>query len=189
MKPLNIGFYANSSFLDSQFYIQYRVFIAYERVFGIWGNFVVAVDDDEELFTTFELTCLECIVADPSTKSSAAACRCWALITLADCPPELPTVDIVFIFWDIEGFAVEISLLVLEELEAVGVLNMDDDVEFRVPLGLSVLPPTGGGRGSLRLSQACRRAELGFIRVVGSHSKHRLMKSRNKGSSHPLRAV
>ena len=47
----------------------------------------------------------------------------------------------------------EISLLVLEELEAVGVLNMDDDVEFRVPLGLSVLPPTGGGRGSLRLLQ------------------------------------
>ena len=69
---------------------------------------------------------------------------------MADCPPELPPVEIVFIFWDKEAFAVEISLLVLE-LEAVGVLNMDDDVEFKVPLGLSVLPPTGGGRGSLRL--------------------------------------
>ena len=50
-------------------------------MFGICGSFVVAVDDEDELFTTFELTCLECIVADPSTKSSAAACRCWALIT------------------------------------------------------------------------------------------------------------
>ena len=57
----------------------------------------------------------------------------------------------VFIFWDKEAFAVEMSRLVLEELEAVGVLNMEDEVEFRVPLGLSVLPPTGGGRGSLRL--------------------------------------
>ena len=75
------------------------------------------------------------------------------VFTLADCPPELPPVEMVFIFWDNEAFAVEISLLVLEELEAVGVLNMDDDVEFRVPLGLSVLPPTGGGRGSLRLLQ------------------------------------
>lgn len=158
-------------------------------MFGICGSFVVAVDDEDELFTTFELTCLECIVADPSTKSSAAACRCWALITLADCPPELPPVEIVFIFWVIEAFAVEMSLLVREELEAVGVLNIDDDVEFSVPLGLSVLPPTGGGRGSLRLSQACRRAELGFIRVAGSHSKQRLMKSKNKGSSQPLRAV
>ena len=71
--------------------------------------------------------------------------------TLADCPPELPPVEIVFIFWDKEAFAVEMSRLVLEELEAVGVLNMEDEVEFRVPLGLSVLPPTGGGRGSLRL--------------------------------------
>ena len=71
--------------------------------------------------------------------------------TLADCPPELPPVEIVFIFWVIDAFAVEISLLVREELEAVGVLNIDDDVEFSVPLGLSVLPPTGGGRGSLRL--------------------------------------
>ena len=70
---------------------------------------------------------------------------------MADCPPELPPVEIVFIFWDKEAFAVEISRLVLEELEAVGVLNMEDEVEFRVPLGLSVLPPTGGGRGSLRL--------------------------------------
>ena len=59
--------------------------------------------------------------------------------------------EIVFIFWDKEAFAVEMSRLVLEELEAVGVLNMEDEVEFRVPLGLSVLPPTGGGRGSLRL--------------------------------------
>ena len=50
-------------------------------MFGICGSFVVAEDDDEELFTTFELTCRECMVADPSTKSSAAACRCWALIT------------------------------------------------------------------------------------------------------------
>ena len=50
-------------------------------MFGICGSFVVAVDDEDELFTTFELTCLECMVADPSTKSSAAACRCWALIT------------------------------------------------------------------------------------------------------------
>ena len=141
---------------------------------------------------------------------------------MADCPPELPPVEIVFIFWDKEAFAVEMSRLVLEELEAVGVLNMEDEVEFRVPLGLSVLPPTGGGRGSLRLffeeynsitlnisydykynniiiihmsfssfisylSQACRRAELGFIRVAGSHSKQRLMKSRNKGSSQPER--
>ena len=57
----------------------------------------------------------------------------------------------MFIFWDIEIFAVEISLLVLDELEAVGVLSIDDAVEFSVPLGLSVLPPAGGGRGSLRL--------------------------------------
>ena len=56
----------------------------YDRVFGICGSFVVAEDDDEELFTTFELTCLECMVADPSTKSSAAACRCWALITCSN---------------------------------------------------------------------------------------------------------
>ena len=70
---------------------------------------------------------------------------------MADWPPELPPVEMVFIFWDIEAFAVEISLLVRDELDAVGVLNMDDDVEFKVPLGLSVLPPTGGGRGSLLL--------------------------------------
>ena len=59
----------------------------------------------------------------------------------------------MFIFCDIETFAVAISLLVLEELEAVGVLSIDDAVEFNVPLGLSVLPPTGGGRGSLRLDR------------------------------------
>ena len=75
----------------------------------------------------------------------------YKFYTLADCPPELPPVEIVFIFWVIEAFAVDMSLLVREALEAVGVLNIDDDVEFSVPLGLSVLPPTGGGRGSLRL--------------------------------------
>ena len=85
---------------------------------------------------------------------------------MADCPPELPPVEIVFIFWDKEAFAVEMSRLVLEELEAVGVLNMEDEVEFRVPLGLSVLPPTGGGRGSLRLF---------FKKVVGSIRTHHLV--------------
>lgn len=42
-----------------------------------------------------------------------------------------------------------------------------------------------GGRGSLRRSQACLRAELGVIRDSGSHSKHLWMKSKNKGSSQP----
>ena len=79
-------------------------------------------------------------------------------------------------------------LAVLDEFDAVGVRSMEEVVELRVPLGLSVLP-MGGGRGSRRLSQACLSAELGFILVAGSHSKHRRIKSRNRGSSHPLRAV
>ena len=48
---------------------------------------------------------------------------------------------------------------------------------------------TCGGRGSLRLSQACLRAALGVILAAGSHSRHRRMKSRNSGSSHPFSAV
>ena len=66
-------------------------------------------------------------------------------------------------------------------------------IEVRVPLGESVMlllfSPVGGGRGSLRLSQPCLRAALGVIRVPGSHSRHRLIKSRNMGSSQPLSAV
>ncbi len=46
-----------------------------------------------------------------------------------------------------------------------------------------------GGRGNLLRSQACRRAELGVIRVVGSHSRQRRMKSRKSRSSQPFRAV
>lgn len=79
------------------------------------------------------------------------------------------------------------ALDVLDEFEAVGVLSIEELVEFNVPLGLSVL--VGGGRGSLRLNQACLKADEGFIRVAGSHSRHLRMKSRNKGSSQPFRAV
>jgi len=57
----------------------------------------------------------------------------------------------------------------------------------RVPDGLSEF--SCGGRGSLLLSHACLRAALGVILVAGSHSRHRRMKSVNRGSSHPLRAV
>ena len=48
---------------------------------------------------------------------------------------------------------------------------------------------TCGGRGSRRLSHACRSAAVGVIRVTGSHSRHRRIKSKNRGSSQPLRAV
>lgn len=86
-----------------------------------------------------------------------------------------------------------VELLVLEVLEAVvgvRITAADEEaevVEFKVPLGLSAL--LGGGLGSLRRNQAWRRAALGFILAVGSHSKQRLIKSRNRGSSHPLRAL
>merc|ERR1712012_97839 len=64
----------------------------------------------------------------------------------------------------------------------------DDELGVRnVPDGLSEL--SRGGRGSLLLSHACLRAALGVILVAGSHSRHRRMKSVNRGSSQPLRAV
>ena len=75
------------------------------------------------------------------------------------------------------------------EAEPPEVRSIDDVVEFNVPEGESVAPTAGGGRGRRLRSQACLRAELGFILVAGSHSRQRRMKSRNKGSSQPLRAV
>lgn len=68
--------------------------------------------------------------------------------------------------------------------------------EFNVPDGLSsfsadaadVPDPFGGGLGSLRLSQACLRAALGVMRVVGSHSRHLLqIASDNIKDSPPTR--
>ena len=47
----------------------------------------------------------------------------------------------------------------------------------------------GGGLGSRRRNHACRSACGGVIRVAGSQSRQRFMKSRNRGSSQPLRAV
>ncbi len=108
-------------------------------------------------------------------------------------PAELTTEEewmapMVFIFWVVWEFVLE--------LEAVFALRN----ELRVPEGLSnlsleapLLPlpplPPGGGRGKRRLSQAWRKAWLGDIRVTGSQSKHRRMKSKKSGSSQPLSAV
>jgi len=70
----------------------------------------------------------------------------------------------------------------------LALLRLEEEVEVRsVPPGLSVV--SCGGRGSRLLSQACLRAAVGVIRVAGSHSRHRRMKSRKRGSSQPLRAV
>ena len=115
--------------------------------------------------------------------ADAAAAKTWL------CDDEVCIGPIVLlIFW-------VVCELVLE-LEAVFALRS----ELSVPDGLSslsldapVLPfppePPGGGRGRRRLSHAWRRAELGDIRVAGSHSRHRRIKSKKCGSSQPLRAV
>lgn len=88
--------------------------------------------------------------------------------------------------------AVVVLLLRLFSFDCEEVL---EELEFgvrRVPAGLSIEVLSeldAGGRGSLLRSQACRRAALGVILVTGSHSKHLLIKSKKRGSSHPLRAV
>lgn len=66
-------------------------------------------------------------------------------------------------------------------------LLLDELGVLRVPEGDSEL--SCGGLGSLLLNQACLSAALGVILVLGSHSRHRRMKSRKSGSSQPLRAV
>lgn len=53
----------------------------------------------------------------------------------------------------------------------------------------SALLSTVGGFGNRRRSQGWRNACPGVIRVDGSQSKHRFIKSRKSGSSHPFRAV
>lgn len=75
--------------------------------------------------------------------------------------------------------AIVFSFEEFRELDEFGVCS--------VPEGLSAT--SCGGLGNLRLSQACLRAALGVILAAGSHSRHRRMKSRKSGSSHPLRAV
>ena len=137
-------------------------------VFGICGNFVEA-----ELV---EL-CLECRV-------DAASPRSALLLEVTAEPVVLECIDaIVFIL-----AAVEVEF-VLEAPEFV-VLRM----EVNVPEGLSVGPPlslspVGGGLGSRRRNHAWRSAALGVILVTGSHSRQRRMKSRNRGSSQPFKAV
>ena len=134
-------------------------------VFGICGSFVDAVE-----------LCLEC-------KDASRSCLPPAEVTAATWPPEPPE-------W-IEAMVFILALLELEVLEVPLLVVLR--IEVSVPDGLSVTPadfsPEGGGRGSLLRSQPCLRAALGVIRVTGSHSRHRLMKSRNMGSSQPLRAV
>jgi hypothetical protein len=49
--------------------------------------------------------------------------------------------------------------------------------------------PVAGGRGRRRRSQAWRRAWLGVIRCMGSHSRQRRIKSRKSGSWQPRRAA
>ena len=61
-----------------------------------------------------------------------------------------------------------------------------DDVS---PLPEESPEAVGGGRGRRRRNQACRNAELGVIRVAGSHSRQRRIKSRKSGSSQPFNAV
>ena len=68
----------------------------------------------------------------------------------------------------------------------LGVLRVLEGLSMG-PLLLSTVP--AGGRGSLRLSHACLKAELGVILVLGSHSRHLRMKSRKSGSSQPFKAV
>ncbi len=133
-------------------------------VFGICGNFVEA-----ELV---EL-CREWRVLAASPRS--------ALLLEVTAEPRLSDVAMVFIL-----AAVDVEF-VLDAPEFVELLMEDN-----VPEGLSVNfspVPVGGGRGNLRLSQACRRAALGVILVTGSHSRQRLIKSRNNGSSQPFNAV
>ena len=48
---------------------------------------------------------------------------------------------------------------------------------------------TCGGLGNLLLNHACLRAAFGVILAAGSHSRHRRMKSRKRGSSQPFKAV
>lgn len=74
----------------------------------------------------------------------------------------------------------------------IELLAVPDDFGVRGPvgvarttLGLLVGSFSFGGRGNRLLNQACLRAELGVIRASGSHSKHRWMKSKKRGSSHP----
>ena len=150
-------------------------------MFGICGSFVEATVTLAEL--EVEL-CLECKLAS-ETRS---------LGLLLEPLAELPTPTVTAEPWFEAECPMEPMVFILALLELV--LDVPELVVLRidvnVPDGLSVtedLSPVGGGRGSLRLSQPCLRAALGVIRVVGSHSRQRRMKSRNIGSSQPFKAV
>lgn len=149
-------------------------------VLGICGSLVEATAE-----AVVEL-CLECRLAAAAAAAaaatasiSAAALLLWLALTAAD--PEFDAECIEAIV-----FILELLELVLEVPELV-VLRM----EVRVPEGLSVtdFSPVGGGLGNRLRSQPWRRAALGVIRVPGSHSRQRRMKSRNMGSSQPFSAV
>ena len=136
---------------------------------GICGSFVEAT-------VTLE-ACLECRSAASTTP-----------------PPRLPCEPVTAAepLFDAECNDPMVFILALLELVLEVPLLVVLRIELKVPEGLSVtddFSPVGGGRGSLRLSQPCRKAALGVIRVTGSHSRHLRMKSRNMGSSQPFSAV
>lgn len=78
--------------------------------------------------------------------------------------------------------------MVLSLVADEGVREDDEDEGVRkVEAGESLF--SEGGFGRRRRSQPCRSAWLGVMRVAGSQSRHRWMKSRKSGSLQPFSAV
>lgn len=108
---------------------------------------------------------------------------CGSLVWCRGCTVEAPPSSVMVARSLVAEVAMVLSLVAEE-----GVRDDDEDEGVRnVDAGESLF--SEGGLGSRRRSQPCLSAWLGVIRVAGSQSRHRWMKSRNSGSLQPLSAV
>lgn len=85
-------------------------------------------------------------------------------------------------------FPEELRRLSVVKLVLAPTVELAKTVVVVVVVELVSLFSLGGGFGNLLRSHACRRAWLGVILVLGSQSRHLLIKSKNNGSSQPFRA-